>query len=92
MKEEPTNKGSVLVPLLVGGVVGAGIALLLAPKTGKEVRGQIKDLASGTKDTIVTSFNKGKELYAESRTAVMTAIDAGKAAYIEERDKRLKTA
>ena len=33
MKEELiTKEASMLVPFLVGGVVGAGVALLLAPK------------------------------------------------------------
>jgi len=36
MKEELTKKTfNILVPFLVGGVVGAGVTLLLAPKIGK---------------------------------------------------------
>ena len=52
MKEElnVTKARSILVPFLVGGVVGAGIALLLAPKAGKELRKEIKDLASETRE------------------------------------------
>lgn len=93
MKEEGlTNERSILVPFLVGGIVGAGIALLLAPKSGKEVRKEIKDFASDTKDTIASTFNKGKELYDEGKTAVMHAIEAGKEAYVAEREKHVKAA
>ena len=95
MKEELENKkreGSVLVPFLVGGLVGAGVALLLAPKAGKEMRKDIKDLASTTRENIASSIEKGKELYKGSRSAVITAVEAGKNAFIEERDKNLKAA
>ena len=41
---------SILVALAVGGLVGAGIALLLAPQSGKRTRQQIADLAEDLKD------------------------------------------
>ena len=41
---------TVLVALVVGGMVGAGIALLLAPQSGKRTRQQIADLAEDLKD------------------------------------------
>ena len=42
--------GSILVALVVGGLAGAGIALLLAPQSGKRTRQQIADLAEDLKD------------------------------------------
>jgi gas vesicle protein len=88
MKEELTNKGnSILMPFLVGGVVGAGVALLLAPKPGKEVREDIKRFATSTKDRVTLAIDKGKELYGEGKTAVANAIEAGKTAYIQEKEK-----
>jgi gas vesicle protein len=95
MKEELENKrreGSILVPFLVGGLVGAGVALLLAPKAGKELRHDIKNLASSTREGIASSIEKGKELYKGSRSAIITAVEAGKTAFMEERDKNLKAA
>ena len=41
---------SILVALVVGGLVGAGVALLLAPQSGKRTRKQIADLAEDLKD------------------------------------------
>ena len=41
---------SILVALVVGGLVGAGVALLLAPQSGKRTRQQIADLAEDLKD------------------------------------------
>ncbi len=91
MKEELdksiSRERSVVVPFLVGGLVGAGIALLLAPKSGKELRQDIKDAASKTRDAVAGTIDKGKELYEGSASAIKGAIDAGKMAYIQERDK-----
>jgi len=95
MKEELENKkreGSVLVPFLVGGLVGAGAALLFAPKSGRELRKDIKDIASNTRDSVVSTIEKGKDIYESGRSAIMSAVETGKTAFIEERDKHLKAA
>ena len=89
MKEElGVNKvQSILVPFLAGGLVGAGVALLLAPKSGRELRKDIRDIAASTGDTITTTVEKGKKLYVESTAAVKNAIEAGKMAYTETKEK-----
>jgi gas vesicle protein len=98
MKEELEKKEvggtgrSVVVPFLVGGLVGAGIALLLAPKAGREVRADIKDLAMKTKDNVASTIQKGRELYSEGTNAISGAIEAGKAAFVEEKERHLKSA
>ena len=96
MKEELGVTGGVpkdrsgLVPFLMGGIIGAGIALLLAPKSGKELRKNIKDAASEGKEKLTAAVDRGKELYTEGRSVVSEAIEAGKAAYHEEKEKHLK--
>jgi len=88
MKEELTNKGSsILLPFLVGGIVGAGIALLFAPKAGSEVRDDIKRLTTRTKDRVSSAIDQGRMLYEEGKTAVTNAIDAGKTAFLQEKEK-----
>ncbi len=89
-KTNIANERSVLVPFLLGGIVGAGIALLLAPKSGRELRKDIEDIASETRDKIVTTVEKGKELYSEGTAAVKNAIEAGKGAYVSEMEKHRK--
>jgi len=71
----------------VGGVVGAGAALLFAPKAGKEIRQDLKRFATTTKDRVALAVDKGKDLYEEGRAAVAGAIDAGKAAFVQEKEK-----
>jgi gas vesicle protein len=88
MKEEMTIKErSLMAPFLVGGVVGAAIGLLLAPKAGRDVRKQIKDFAVEGTDKVVSAAGKSREFYSEAITAVNSAIDAGKQTYIQEREK-----
>ena len=40
------NRGLIVVPFLLGAVVGAVAALLFAPKTGEDLRGNIADSVS----------------------------------------------
>lgn len=35
----------ILASFLIGGIVGAGLALLLAPQSGRKTRAQIRDMA-----------------------------------------------
>ena len=83
------NERSILVPFLVGGVIGAGIALLMAPKSGKEMRKDVMDFAIRTRDTISatidTSIDKSKALYEDGKTAVAGAIDNSSALYEESK-------
>jgi gas vesicle protein len=44
---------SFLKGVVIGGLVGAGIALLLAPKSGKELRGDIKRKSEEIKDSTI---------------------------------------
>jgi gas vesicle protein len=64
----------------------------LAPKSGEEMRKDIKDFALQTKDTLATTFDKSKTLYEESKDAVVGAIEAGKEAFLKEREKHRQAA
>ena len=62
---------SWLLSFILGGLVGAGIALLMAPKAGKETREQVKGLA-------VDAREKAGEYYEQAREKVQTAVEKGK--------------
>src|SRR5882724_2044376 len=65
------NKGgslsSNLSYLLIGGGIGAGLALLFAPKAGSELRGDISDYAhrgyDGTLDMAHKMMDQSRDLY-----------------------------
>lgn len=61
-KERDVKKTSGLIPFLIGGLVGAGIALLLAPKSGREFRNDIKKYAARTKDALDTAVDEGRRI------------------------------
>jgi len=94
--------GAVLLSFIAGAAVGAGVALLMAPKTGEELRGKIKTLAddaldkikeytSEAQEKIKTTIEDSKELLNEKKGILASAIEAGKEA-IEREKERLKNA
>ena len=94
------SSGSVFWAFILGGIVGAGITLLMAPQSGKEARDKIKDLASGVKDkttdyvehakdSLKSTVNKGKDFFEGKKSLISTAIEAGKEAYEKEKNKEL---
>ncbi len=94
--------GAVLLSFLAGAAVGAGVALLVAPKTGEEIRGKIKGLAedaidkikeytSEAQEKIKSTIEDGKDIISEKKSILSSAIEAGKEA-IEREKERLKGA
>jgi gas vesicle protein len=53
--------GSFLSGFLVGGLVGAAVALLMAPQSGEETRVLIRDKSLELKDKTVTSLEEAYE-------------------------------
>lgn len=59
-----TDRETALVALfsfLLGGVIGAGVALLLAPQSGEKTRRQIKDFAEDMGDQATEYAGKLKK-------------------------------
>ena len=99
MREEcGYGAGSVLLSFLLGGIVGAGFALLMAPQSGTETRHRIREFtedikgkargyADDMKGKVTTGVDKSKELYEEKKSMLSTAFEAGKEAYEKEKEK-----
>jgi gas vesicle protein len=64
--------------LVIGAAVGAGIALLYAPKTGRETRRLIRRKAEDARDTLVETGENIRDTLAETGG---TILDAGKDVY-----------
>ncbi len=97
-EDRGVNAGTVLISFLAGAAFGAGVALLMAPKTGKELRDTISDLtddaASKLKEFVTeaqeklkTTIDDGKEILKEKKTILSSAIEAGKEAMEREKEK-----
>ncbi|OGW41570.1 MAG: hypothetical protein A2010_18560 [Nitrospirae bacterium GWD2_57_9] len=87
MSEKAKSQKSVMVPFLLGGLAGAALGLLLARKTGSELRMQIKNAATDTKERFSSTLGKGLDLYDDAKIAVSSAVEAGRQAYTQERQK-----
>jgi gas vesicle protein len=100
-EENGFGSGSILMSFLLGGLVGAGLALLFAPKSGSDTRQMIKEFAGDVKDKtqhyvedvngkVSSGIDKGKGLYQEKKSMISSAFEAGKDAYTKEKEKMSK--
>ena len=95
MANENCNAGGVFVAFLAGGLIGAGIALLYAPVSGKEARVKINDVVEDMKkrsEGWTTDMKKKVESFMEEEKAIIkAAYDAGREAMEKEKAKYAKT-
>lgn len=93
--EEGFGSGSILLSFLLGGMVGAGLALLLAPQSGPEARRKIMEIADDVKEKagdyvnqarekVTSTVEKGKCYVDEKKSLIAAAFEAGKEAYEKE--------
>ncbi|MFN8008296.1 MAG: YtxH domain-containing protein [Terriglobia bacterium] len=93
-----SDRLSKLSYFLVGGGIGAVIALLFAPRSGRETREIIAQKAAESRervmatsrtvgDRVSTYIERGKEVVNAQRDQMAAAIEAGKQAYREEKAK-----
>ena len=84
--ENEGGGGSFVMGLLTGTVLGAGLGMLFAPKTGSELRGQLSEqaanLASQAQDGVrkVTEnagdwADRGRDMYGKAKDAVVKGAD-----------------
>lgn len=89
---------SIFISFLLGGLVGAGLALLLAPQSGTQTRAKIKETAEDVKEKaetyireakekITSTLDKARETLDEKKSAITKAFEAGKEAYEKELSK-----
>ena len=90
MKNEEShgNVFWVASSFLLGGIVGAAVGLLSAPKSGKEVRSQVRDMAGDVKkragdyyeqvrEAVTSALAEGKGLIDEKKRLITKAVQAG---------------
>ncbi|MBI5665569.1 MAG: YtxH domain-containing protein [Nitrospirae bacterium] len=96
-----STAGHVVFAFVLGGLVGAGIALLTAPRSGRETREKIREFTDDTrrkateycedvKEKVSSAVEHGKEYVTEKKSLISSAIEAGKEAYGKEKEKHSK--
>jgi gas vesicle protein len=95
---EEGNGGTNLGFFLAGLGMGAVLALLFAPRSGKETREYIAEKAEEGRDYVKAktedlrrqaegAVEKGKDLVTKQKELLSAALEAGKQAYQEEKTK-----
>ena len=86
------NSGDVLLAFLLGGIVGAAIGILYAPRSGKETReklhgltddlsDKIKDIGDEVKERAEHVISDAKDKITNQKEKFESAFDAGKKAF-----------
>jgi hypothetical protein len=83
--EREDGGGSFLMGLLAGTVLGAGLGMLFAPKTGNELRNQLSEQTGRLKTT-------ANDAYSQASEKVSQMVDRGREAYDRARTSGLSGA
>lgn len=79
MSDNDTDFGAYLAGFVIGGLVGAAAALLLAPQSGEETRTIIRDKSIELRDKATENaeeaLNKATKLLEDTRTRLVESIE-----------------
>ncbi len=89
MADNSGDLGSFLAGFVIGGLIGAGVALLMAPQSGEETRALIADKSIELRDRAVETAedvqsqagdfaSQTAEAYNQQVERIQAAVDAGK--------------
>lgn len=95
------HRSSTLLTLLVGGAIGAGLALLFAPDSGAATRRRIKesvgdagdwatDAYDDARNKVTGSADKVKQIVTDRKDDVVSAYEAGKEAFYRGKERLTK--
>ena len=97
-EERGAAPASLALAFLLGGALGASLALLFAPERGPQTRARLRglatdlkdrsaDLVEDMKDRVEDVLGQGKEVFDEKKSILSAAYQAGKEAMDRERGK-----
>ncbi len=95
-----SSSASWLLSFVLGGLVGAAVALLWAPRSGRQTREQIKDFAGDAKEKaedyygqmrgkMSTAMQKGSEMFQQKKSEIQSAM--GQEKEVQEKAKTTAT-
>lgn len=98
---ERTRRGGTVLAFLIGGVVGAGIAMLYAPNSGAQTRKKMKeglgdatdwarDKYDDARHTVADTTGKVRQIVDEKKEDLKAAVDAGKEAFLRGKERLLR--
>ena len=79
MENSGSNAGKLLLALLGGAALGAGVALLYAPQSGRRTRQRLRDLGEDVSDGARDLFKKAEDSLDMARNSLEEAKLRGEA-------------
>ena len=89
---ESGRVGGILAAFAIGAVIGTGVALLYAPRSGKETRALIAKKGRALKGQATDALEDAKDYIEGKKAELAAALEAGQDAMLEERAKHKKAA
>jgi gas vesicle protein len=74
----------MMLAILGGAVAGAAIAYLTAPRSGRETRAQLKEMATEARDQITGAVKEGTDTARQIPGAVKVAGAAARTAFVDK--------
>jgi len=87
LDEDVANGATSMTKFLLGAVVGAGIALLLAPANGRDTRRRVGSTVKRFGDGARNVIGKARDRFSDVQEDVKSAIDTGRQEYSRTRSK-----
>ena len=84
----PSNAGSTLVGFALGAAVGAGLALLLAPDSGRKTRERLASTARKWGKDVGETMEHARDAVVELGTDAKSAIKSGQETFAQDRAAR----
>lgn len=92
-----THRSNSLLAFFIGGLIGAGLALLYAPSSGADTRRRIREgmedagdwareRAEETKMRVNEGAGRVRQLITDQKENIRSAYEAGKEAYIKGKE------
>jgi gas vesicle protein len=89
--ERENSGGSPVMMFLAGAVVGAGMALLLAPASGEDTRRRLGQTAKRLREETRNRVGQARETLGNLKDDAMQAVESGREAFSKSRSQRPET-
>jgi gas vesicle protein len=101
--EQNNGLGTTFLAFTLGALIGGGLALLTAPRSGPETReklhgmmdetrGKLNEMTEDAETRIKQAIQEGRQVLEENADLIKTAVKAGKDAIAAEKAKHEKSA
>ncbi len=89
-EDRGTQVGGIVAAFAVGALIGGVVALLYAPRSGKDMRQLVAAKGREMRDKVNDAMDEVPAFIDGKRAEVAAAVDSGKEALREELAKRLR--